>query len=199
IQSRRYGNSLTTEQFSPMKIHFAPLRFLLVATVATITTISAQANDLYRNDTTFSGQGYAQGGAALNGSFFITSMAADDLTFAAGSSGAAVAGVPFSVANFNGYAGSARPIIFFYADNGLGGGPGTQLAFFTLRAMSFTNNAVGLFTDNPGSILFSVPSSGRIWAGVVFDNSGTAASGTQLNNLGQGIYNPPTIGSSADI
>lgn len=187
------------EQFSPMKIHFTPLRVLLAAMVAIITTVPAQADQQYSNVTTFGGQGYAPGGATSNGSFFITSMVADDLTLAAGSAGQAVTGFTFSVANFNGSAVSARPSVFFYADNGSSGAPGTLLASFTLNATSFTANSVALFTDNPGSPLFLAPSSGRMWAGVVFDNSGTAASGTQLNNLGQGIFNPPTIGSSADI
>ena len=41
----------------------------------------------------------------------------------------------------------------------------------------------------------------NFWAGITFDdnNGTTGISLSQLNNIGQLIYNPPTVGSSLDL
>jgi hypothetical protein len=46
---------------------------------------------------------------------------------------------------------------------------------------------------------FVVPADGKVWAGITFDNTGATATNANLNNLGQGIFDPPTQGSSSDI
>jgi hypothetical protein len=45
----------------------------------------------------------------------------------------------------------------------------------------------------------NVPS-GTFWIGLTFDNNSgaTGATDVQLNNLGMALFNPPTIGTSAD-
>jgi hypothetical protein len=55
-----------------------------------------------------------------------------------------------------------------------------------------------LFTFNGGS--FVVPAGGTFFAGVYFDDNGgtTGATAAQLNLLGQGVFAPPTVGSSQD-
>ncbi|MDQ6860040.1 MAG: hypothetical protein M3032_02645 [Verrucomicrobiota bacterium] len=175
------------------------LAVLVVALLSIVAVLPASAQvTAYSNITTFSGFGLTNGGAASNGSFFATTMVADDLNLIAGAAGQSVTGFRFSVANFNSTAVSARPTINFYAINGAGGGPGTLLASLTFNAISFTAGSVATFTFNQAN-LFTIPANGSIWAGIFFDNSGTTATATQLNNLGQGIYNPPTVGSSADL
>jgi hypothetical protein len=172
---------------------FVPLSCLLFAA-------SAQATVIYSDVTTFTGFGYADGGATVIAGDDTTTMVADDITVAPGFAGAAVTGFSFTVANFNGTGVSARPLVRFYDDDGAGGTPGTLLAAFNFNPLAFAAGSVATFTFNPGSNLFIVPASGTFWAGITFDdnNGGTGATAVQLNNLGQGIFSPPTIGSSQD-
>jgi hypothetical protein len=181
--------------------HPRSLSRFFVALIAALVCVSAQAQtNFYNNITGFSGSAYAQGGAASNGSFFVTRTVADDLTFAPGSAGASITGFQFSVANFNTSAASVRPNIVFYSDNGAGGGPGTVLAAIAFNAVNVGAGSVSLFTFNPATTLFTVPTNGRIWAGIFFDNGGSStATSAQMNNFGQGLFNPPTVGSSTDI
>ena len=130
----------------------------------------------------------------------VTTMVADDITPATGFAGQSVTGFTFSVANFNAAAVSAAPTVYFYNSSGSGGGPGTLLDGINFNAISFTPNSVGTFTYNPGTALFSLPAAGGFfWAGMSFSDGATGtATAAQLNNLGQGIFNPPTVGSSQD-
>jgi hypothetical protein len=177
------------------------LSSFIIAILALLACISAQAQtNFYNNTSGFSGSAFANGGAASNGSFFVTRTVADDLTTAAGSGGASITGFQFSVASFNTTALTVRPNVVFYSDNGAGGGPGTVLAAIAFNAINVGAGSVGLFTFNPATTLFTVPTNGRVWAGIFFDNGGGAtATSAQLNNFGQGLFNPPTVGSSADL
>jgi hypothetical protein len=158
-----------------------------------------RATVLYSNTTTFSGQGYAAGGATVVAGNDTTKMVADDITVAAGDGGATVNSFTFSVANFNGVAVTAQPIVEFFNNNGAGGGPGTIIAAFAFNPISFTAGSVGTFTFSGGS--FVVPTGGTFFAGIFFDDNGgtTGATAAQLNLLGQGLFNPPTVGSSQDL
>jgi hypothetical protein len=163
--------------------------------------VSARADftPLYSNTTTFSGQGYNGGGATTISGNTITTMVADDITAGAGLGGHTVDQLTFSVANFNAAAVSARAIVQIYQGDGAGGGPGTLITSLTFNPITFTAGTVGLFTFTSPSI-FTMPT-GLFWAGVSFDNNGGATGATlaQLNLLGQGLYGPPTVGSSQDL
>jgi hypothetical protein len=167
--------------------------------VALALASMAQADVIYSDVTTFTGSGYAAGGATLVSGDDTTKMVLDDITVASGAAGATVNSFTFSVANFNTSAVSARPIIEFFNNNGSGGGPGTLIAGFLFNAISFASGSVQLFTYGGGS--FVVPADGTFFAGIFFDdNSGaTGASAAQLNLLGQGVFAPPTVGSSQDL
>lgn len=161
--------------------------------------VGAQVVTVYSNVTNFSGAAFAQGGAANQAGNTITTLAADNINL--GSPGVAIHGFTFSVANLNPAAVSARPRARFYDSNGAGGGPGTFLAGFTFNPINFGANSVNLFSSgNSVSPLFTVPNT-TFWAGLTFDDNGgtTGATLAQMNNLGQGIFNPPTIGSSTDV
>lgn len=154
---------------------------------------------VYSNVTNFTGSGFSNGGAAAdpaNAANTITRLLADDLTLIRGD---VIRGFQFSVANFNTVAVSARPRVRIYAADGAGGGPGTLLVAVSFAAISFPANNVSLFTYNPQTVLFTAPQ--KIWAGMVFDNNAgaTGATAAQLNNLGQGTYDPPNLGASADL
>jgi hypothetical protein len=159
----------------------------------------AGADVLYSDVTTFSGQGYAAGGATVVAGDDTTRMVLDDITVAPGAVGATVNSFTFSVANFNSSAVSARPVVEFFANDGSGGGPGTPLTGFVFNPLSFTAGTVQLFTFT-SSGLFVVPADGTFFAGIYFDDNsgGTGASAAQLNQLGQGIFAPPTVGTSTD-
>jgi hypothetical protein len=167
------------------------------------------AEVVYSNVDTFTGGGFANGGTAQVGGSALaplraTRLVADDTVSVAL---APIREVSFSVVNFDTVAVSARPRIRYWAADGALGGPGTLLGGASFNAISFAAGSVNTFFadfDNPATpafeILFQVPADGKVWAGLMFDN-GTAAARTtatvaQLNNLGQGLFNPPTLGSS---
>lgn len=154
----------------------------------------------YNNTTTFTGSAYADGGAAVQSGNDITTLVADDIHFASGLAGQQVTGFVFSVGNLNATAVSARARVRFYGTDGTNGGPGTYLTGFTFNPITFASG-VSLFNFNSATGLFAVPTNSSIWAGITFDdNTGaTGITAAQLNNLGQGIFNPPTVGSSQDV
>jgi len=154
----------------------------------------------YSNTTTFTGSGYKNAAAGVdpnNAANTITNMVADDIHLDPQFANHGIVGIQFSVANFNATNTTARPRIRFYQANGAGGGPGTFIAGFSFNPITFTGgNNVTVFN---ATVNFFVPGT-DFWAGITFDNNagGTTATVADLNNLGQGIFNPPTVGSSQD-
>ncbi len=156
---------------------------------------------VYSNVTNFTGFGYASGVSATISGDGTTALLADELSFAPGFAGSSINGFTFSTANLNPGAVTARPLVRFYDDSGSGGGPGALLGGFNFNPISFAAGSVQLFTFNSANE-FTVPADDTIWAAIAFDNNGGAegdASLAQLNSLGQGIFNPPTVGSSGDF
>jgi hypothetical protein len=158
----------------------------------------ARPGPIYSNITNFRGFAVTNGGAANLAGNTITTLLADDIHL--GSAEAAVDGFMFSVFNANQVAVTARAIVRFYDSNGAGGGPGTLLTGFTFNPISYSAGNLQLFTFSPGGTLFTAPHA-VFWAGITFDNNNgtTGATAAQLNFIGQGIYNPPTLGSSNDV
>ena len=162
--------------------------------------LAVNPNAFYSDVTTFFGSASNNGGAALQGSNTITKLVADDLTATASPlhPGDPITVIRFTVANLNGVAVSARPRLRFYQDDN-GGVPGTLITGFSFNPISFTAGTVATFSFNPGG---AVPyaAGATIWAGMTFDDNsgGTGATLTQMNNLGQGIFGPPDVGSSVD-
>jgi hypothetical protein len=156
----------------------------------------------YSNVTNFLGLASVHGGAENQAGNIITRLLADDITPASGGTG--VTQMKFSVANLNDVAVSARARVRFWFADGAGGGPGTYYNVpaavgFTFNAISFSPG-VTVLTATLDPNTFTLPN-GTFWAGVTFDNNGGATGATldQMNNLGQGLFNPPTVGSSADV
>ena len=177
------------------------LRFTAVAVFAALACFSSRADAqaiYYSNTTNFTGQGFANGGGGLIGSNTITRLVADDINFGGTAVPYTILGFQFSVANFNTTTVNARPRVRFYNDDGTGSGPGTLIAGFSFAPITFAAGpTVQVF--NATGVNFTVD--GSFWAGITFDDSNgtTGATLAQLNNLGQGIFNPPTVGSSTDI
>lgn len=150
---------------------------------------------VYGNTTSFSGSAFANAGATstATGTFVV----ADGITVASGA-GQSITNVVFSVANLDAATFTARPRLRFWAADGPGGGPGTLINGFSFAALSFTANNVTLLNASIIAGQLVIPANGQFWAGILFDGGGGTATVANLNNLGQGVFNPPTVGSSAD-
>jgi hypothetical protein len=149
----------------------------------------------YSNVTNFTGQGSVNGGAATGNA--ITRLEADDINMTAALP--TVTNIVFSVLNLNTLGGvSARPRLRFWAADGVSGGPGSLIGGFTFNPITFNANSANLYFFNPSATAnFALPQ--NFWAGMTFDNVGGTASVAALNNLGQLIFNPVDVGSSADV
>ena len=159
----------------------------------------------YSNVTNFTGQVFLNGGATLQGANTITRLVADDCTFNGVHAGQDVNQFIFSVANLNGATVTFRPRIRFWFADGASGAPGTYYNQPVAVGFSFnpiTQIAGSAFTYSAAlpAGQFTMPA-GTMWAGITFDdnNGTTGITATQLNNLGQGIFDPPTTGTSADL
>lgn len=146
----------------------------------------------YSNVSNFTGQASLNGGASGG----ITRLAADDIS-RTGNAGEALTEFTFSVVNLNTANVSARARVRFYAADGVGGAPGTYITGYSFNPISFGAGQVSLFTSGPINGGAAMPL--NFWAGITFDNVGTGISDAQLNLLGQGLFTPPTLGSSGDI
>ena len=157
--------------------------------------VGPSADAVYSNLGTFRNQSFAAGGATQQVLNTITRMAADDLELV-GTPPYSVNGFRFTVTNLNDVDVSARMLVRFYLPNGPGGGPGTLLEARTYNPIVFHAGVVGTIKT---SSTFVLPSA-SIWAGIAFDNNGgaTGATAAQLDNLAQGIFSPPELGTSAD-
>ena len=120
-------------------------------------------NSVYSNVTTFTGSAAKNGGAALQGTNTITALMADDLTTTR-TLPYNIVSYRFNVANFNGTAVSARPLIRFYANDGAGGGPGTLLGGNNFNVISFGAGSVTTFSTGTLATPFAVTTA-TIWAG----------------------------------
>lgn len=154
----------------------------------------------YSNITNFTGQAFANGGSQNQSGNTITRMVVDDTVWAGPTlTGQSVLTLRFSVANLNTSTVSARARVRFYLDNG-SGAPGNYYTGFTFNALAFGSGVTTVTGSLAANAFLAVAPGTRLWAGIVFDNNNgaTGATAAQLDNLGQGIFNPVDIGSSAD-
>jgi hypothetical protein len=158
----------------------------------------------YSNVSNFLGQGYANGGATLQGANTITTLVADDITPVGTYGGMDVVQFKFSAVNFNSVAVTFRPRVRFWFADGAGGAPGTYYNLpapvgYSFNPVTVSAMTVTVFTANISPGQFTMPGS-TFWAGITFDDNGgtTGATAAQLDNIGQGIFDPPTTGASAD-
>ena len=159
-----------------------------------------QRSFAYDNTVSYLGQVFLNAGAAVQAGNTITRLAADDITVAGGFAGQAVRRFEFSVANLDAATVSARARVRFY--HGQCGRAGELYHRLQLHPHRVSPGVSVFYTTFPAATpAFTIPASGVFWAGMTFDNNtgGTGATLAQMNNLGQGIFNPPTAGSSADV
>lgn len=158
----------------------------------------------YSNVTTFLGSTALNGGAANQAGNTITRLTADDITPTGTNAGLDVLEFRFSVVNLNTVPITYRPRVRFWFANGAGGAPGTYYNVpvsvgFTFNPLTLAAGSASVYFTTLAPGQFTMPGT-TFWAGVTFDNNtgATGATAAMLNNLGQGLFNPPTVGSSAD-
>jgi hypothetical protein len=176
-------------------------RVILLAGVALVAATAAAPGQviIYNNTTNSSTNAVINGGATSQAA--ITQYIADDIQPITGFAGRSVTNFTLSVANLNTTAVTARPRVKFFLPDGPNLGPGTALATLNFPATPFTASSISLIVSGPLAPGTLVIPPGFFWAGVVFDDNlgTTGATAAQLNNLGQGQFNPPTVGISDDV
>lgn len=169
------------------------------ALLALLGTTAAQAQVIVYNNTTTLKSAFANDGATDTN--LVTNLVADDINPLKGNAGRGVTQFTFSVFNGATVAVTAAVHIRFYDDQapGFSGGPGNFIGGVDFSPASFTGgNSISLFTYTAptGTTVFNIPSDDSLWAGVTFDAVGLSTTAANLNLLGQGLYNPATIGGS---
>ena len=127
----------------------------------------------------------------------VTRLVADDLTLT-GTAPHNLGWVQWTICNTNAATVTVRSLIRLYADNA--GVPGNLVAGYNIAPFIGipTNSCQPVSLRLPLSLQTTAPG-GKIWAGITFDNAdGATATATQMNSIGQGYFNPPESGSSAD-
>ena len=85
---------------------------------------------------------------------------------------------------------------------------GPEMVLAAVRALFWAVTHSPSFSYPANSVVFiglsggfTVPANGFFWAGITFDNNGgtSGATAAQLNEFGQQLVSPPTIGSSQDV
>jgi hypothetical protein len=170
---------------------------LAVSALSLVSSASAQTAVAYSNTTTFTGFAATNGGVTSDTGTRQTVLMADDLSYDPALSLLNVTQIRFSLANLNTSSQALSPSVRFYANDGVNGGPGTLIFAVNFNPITLGAQSVSLLTYNiPLANQFVLPASGTVWAGVFFSSSTQTAA--VMNNFGMGIYNPPTVGSSAD-
>ena len=169
-------------------------------TIGLFAAASAQAQvSVYDNTENFEGATASNGGVTAASGTRYTYLVADDLTYSPLAAGLTVSQFTFSVGNTNTASEPIKPEVRFFNSDGANGGPGTLLEGYNFNAVTIPAGEVEGFNYAPAAgTSFQLRSTGTIWAGITFANSGSSESAAIINNFGQGLFNPPLIGSSAD-
>jgi hypothetical protein len=156
----------------------------------------------YSNITSYQALVITQASAANVAGDQITRLLADDITPLGAHAGADVTSFTFSVANFNANPVTIRPLARFWNADGAGGRPGTAYVTggFNFDPVTIPAYTVTLLQAFPSAYQFPMPGA-KFWAAVTFDddNGATGVTLTELDEVGQGGFYPPTVGSSADL
>jgi hypothetical protein len=154
----------------------------------------AAVSPYYDNTASFTGYSFANGGAQNQSGNTITTLVMDDIEMTAPI--ANVTDVYFTVANQNSVAVTVRPRVRFWGPD-INSYPGTFISGGTFNPMTFNANTTYIIHGT--GFAFAAPS--FFWAGITFDDNtgGTGITVDQLNHVGQGVFDPPAVGSSSDL
>jgi hypothetical protein len=165
---------------------------------------SPDSNTAYDNTANYTGYASTSGATGpANGTSLATFMDADDVAVLPSEAGNPVTSFTFGSANSNGVSVIAAPTVVFWSDNLTS--PGTLLAKVRFNPITLTGFTVSLLTYSSVAPIFTLPTtnSGKIFMGVSWDNfsdfTDTGITEPQLNNLGQGIFDPKVVGTSQNV
>jgi hypothetical protein len=172
------------------------------------STPSLTATPFYSNISTFSGSAFTFGGTfsgtqPAGTSGLTTAMSCDDLSLNPGDPNGSYTlnEVSFSASNVSAVDVTAAPSLLFYDQ-----ASGAIIDGVVFNPVTIPANSVQLFTANLSSlsppIAFPLDANGEanIWMCQIYDDAGgtTGASLGDLDSLGAGLCDPPTVGSSPD-
>ena len=154
---------------------------------------------LYSNITTYEYPMPNEGATDRSGNI-ITNMVADSLGFAGGKAPYGIKQVFFTCTNINSVDVTVRVLLRFYgADRGDSAWPGTYIAGYTFEAITIPAYNINLYSVNTDPSVLKTNKS-AIYAGLIYDNNHGATGATidQMNQLGQGKFQPIEVGTSTD-
>ncbi len=151
----------------------------------------------YANLANFWGFSLIHGGVASNGVDTSTLFVADDLVPDPAYGGARVTAIRFTVSNYNPVPVTIRTIVGLLNPDGPSGQPGSLILGIVADGLIVQPVTVSVIVLPMPPGRFSMPG-GPFWAGLSFDDAdgGWSVTPSQLSNLGQGYFGPPTVGSS---
>ena len=158
--------------------------------------------EVYDNSTNFAGYVQTQDPSGPVNGVQTSTMIADDLTLDPDTVvGSSIWSFRFSIFNINSSTRSISPHVSFFLADGPLGVPGTLVAAFQFNPISVASFDGGFVTVTlPPADQFPVPANRKLWAAETFANDlGSTSSDAEVDNWSQGYYDPPTIGSSADL
>ena len=154
---------------------------------------------LYSNITTLEYPMPNEGATDRSGNI-ITNMVADSLGFAGGKAPYGIKQVFFTCTNLNPVDVTIRVLLRFYeADRGDSAWPGTYIAGYTFEPVTIPAYNINLYSVNTDPSVLKTKKS-AIYAGLIYDNNHGATGATidQMNQLGQGKFQPIDVGTSTD-
>ncbi len=172
---------------------------------------------VYNNTDNYAGSIFTPQGAVA-GTSPVTKLVADDITFLPGFGGQLITRIDFSLYNGNATPVAAFPDFSFWFADGTGGVPGTYFNFANPTGpfgfyfdfpptdpipvgISLWYTTISYDPSFPNDPLPKVPTNGKMWVGMAFDNNKNQsgyATPAQLNNLGVAVFSPADVGTSAD-
>jgi len=160
---------------------------------------SAGVASAYSNLATFQVFSLIHGGVASEGGNTSTLFVADDLTPDPAYAGMPITSIRFTVANYAPVPVTIRIRVLILEPDGPSGAPGSLIMGVIADGLTFPELALSVVVVQAPAGIFPMPGT-LFWAGMSFDDhDGTfSVTPSQLSSLGQGYFDPPTIGSSGN-
>lgn len=161
--------------------------------------LSARAQTVAYDSTTAPAvSGYSFNGAQTVNGNLIGNLNADDLNVDVSLAGLRISELKFVAYNFNSVAVTARPVFFLWRSDVAGTTPGAFIGEYALSATNFAPGSSTLLERSIQDFSAVIPSDGKLWAGVVFDDGvGTiSVNAADLGGLGGSVVSAPIVGTS---
>jgi hypothetical protein len=185
------------QRIAPMA--YATFRFAWIAAILTWPPAAHGQDYAYNSLTTYLGAAALNGGTANISGNLTTRLVMQDITPDPTQVGRMMTDVRFTVSNYNSVDVTVRPRVGFWNADGPGGSPHTFISGFNYDVpTAIPANNIIILGVVPNGVL--VPN-GKFWAGLYLDDNfgTTGATITQMNMMGQGLFDPPVVGTTTQI